>query len=284
VKLAKLGQHPSLRKTTRCSPPRRRAAAVEKARSGKYADNIATDVGAERLHRHFSKIDGGYQVRKTLRDMGVLSRHDLMHDPPFSKLDLIICQNVLISAGSAGALVVELFHYALRPGGFLVLGRSETESGELFSIVQGTHTICVRDEIAAKQHLFYRRRSADAYDRLSGSPAEQPAKAIDVRKEVERRLLSRFEGTGIVLDKALEVLEILGLNAPYLSRPRKKERLKLRQVIPDTRLRRGREARSPGAGQRCSRSKVSSPVPGWRGAWRIYVDLAPWVARGRGDF
>ena len=212
------------------------AAAVEKGRSGKYAENIATDVGPERLHRHFSKIDGGYQVSKTLRDMCVFSRHDVIHDPPFSKLDLIICQNVLISAGSARALMVELFHYALKPGGFLVLGRSETESGDLFSIVPGTHSIYVRNETAAKQHLFYRRRSADAYDRLSGSPAEQPAKAIDVRKEVERRLLSRFEGTGIVLDKALEVLEILGLNAPYLSRPTKKKRLKLRQIIPDTTL------------------------------------------------
>ena len=103
------------------------ATAVEKARSGKYAENIATDVGPERLRRHFSKIDGGYQISKTLREMCVFSRHDLMHDPPFSKLDLIICQNVLISFGSARKQVVERFHYALKPGGFLVLGRSETE-------------------------------------------------------------------------------------------------------------------------------------------------------------
>ena len=108
------------------------SAALEKARSGKYAESIAADVSPERLNRYFSKVEGGYQISKALREMCVFSRHDLIQDPPFSKLDLISCRNVLIFFGSVRKNIIALFHYALKPGGFLVLGRSETESGQPF--------------------------------------------------------------------------------------------------------------------------------------------------------
>ena len=85
---------------------------------------------------YFSRVEGGYQISKALREMCVFSRHDLIQDPPFSKLDLISCRNVLIFFGSARKNVIALFHYALNPGGFLVLGPSETESGNLFSLVE----------------------------------------------------------------------------------------------------------------------------------------------------
>ena len=101
--------------------------AVSFARQGLYAASIADDVSPERLRRFFAKTDGGYQVTKTVRDMCVFARQDLTRDPPFSHLDLICCRNVLIYMDSAlQRKLLSMFHYALKPGGFLVLGHAES--------------------------------------------------------------------------------------------------------------------------------------------------------------
>src|SRR5262245_32775885 len=75
--------------------------AIEHARTGSYAASIAADVSPERLRRFFSKADGGYKVNKALRDACVFARHDLTRDPPFSRLDLILCRNVMIYLDAA---------------------------------------------------------------------------------------------------------------------------------------------------------------------------------------
>jgi two-component system CheB/CheR fusion protein len=217
------------------------ATAVERARSGKFAETIAANVSPERLNRYFSKVDGGYQISKELREMCVFSRHDLIHDPPFSKLDLISCQNVLIFFGSVRKNVIARFHYALTPGGFLVLGRSETESGNLFSSVEGTHSIYTKIETVGKARQLYDwalglRRSPDAYERMAGLPASHVPKGMDLRKELERTLLSRYSGAGVVVDGALEVLEIFGQTGPYLTLPPGKVSLNLLKLVPETRL------------------------------------------------
>jgi two-component system CheB/CheR fusion protein len=126
------------------------ATAVERARSGKFAEAITGNVSPHRLKRYFSKVEGGYQINKDLREMCVFSRHDLIQDPPFSKLDLISCRNVLIFFGSIRKNVISLFHYALNPSGFLVLGTSEAASGKLFSIVEGARSIYTKIEIVGK--------------------------------------------------------------------------------------------------------------------------------------
>ena len=89
--------------------------------------SIAADVSPERLRRFFTKTDGGYRVVKALRDMCVFARHDLTRDPPFSRLDLIVCRNVLIYLDAPlQKRLISVFHYALRPRGFLMLGPAET--------------------------------------------------------------------------------------------------------------------------------------------------------------
>jgi two-component system CheB/CheR fusion protein len=110
--------------------------AVDTARAGLYPASIAADVSPERLARFFTPETGaGYRVRKVIRDLLIFSEQDVTRDPPFSKLDLISCRNVLIYMG--GALqkkLIPLFHYALSPGGFLFLSTSETvgEFSDLF--------------------------------------------------------------------------------------------------------------------------------------------------------
>ena len=150
-------------------------AAIEKARSGRFPENITVDLTCERLNRYFTKIEGGYQVNKNLREMCVFTRHDLTDDPPFSKLDLISCRNVLIYLGSVQKDIIPLFHYALKPAGFLMLGASEVAgSGDLFSLVDREHRIYARRETAKKPHLFHggaRGSSRDAP--LPGPPERQ---------------------------------------------------------------------------------------------------------------
>ena len=214
------------------------SAAVEKARSGKYADAIAADVSPERLTRYFVKIEGGYQISKPLREMCVFSKHDLIQDPPFSKLDLISCRNVLIFFGIVRKSVIALLHFALNPGGFLVLGPSETESSHLFSIVHDTHHIYTKNEMVGRRYPFYagtagHRSGTNVY---KGMPVAEIASGGDLRKELERTLLSRYHGAGVVVNETLEVLEILGQAAPYLALPPGKVSFNLLRLIPETRL------------------------------------------------
>ncbi len=111
--------------------------AIGVARAGLYPANIASDISPARLARFFTpELDGsGYRIHKGIRDMLVFSEHDMIKDPPFSKLDLISCRNVLIYMGAElQKKLIPLFHYALNPGGLLFLGTSETvgEFGDLF--------------------------------------------------------------------------------------------------------------------------------------------------------
>jgi len=119
-------------------------AAVAKARAGIYSEKIAADVSPERLARFFIRIDGKLQISKTVRALCVFSRHDLVRDPPFSRLDLISCRNVLIYLRpEAQKTVMAGFHYALKPTGYLLLGRSESPAAatDRFQPVDREHKI-----------------------------------------------------------------------------------------------------------------------------------------------
>lgn len=101
--------------------------AIEKARTGIYTKNALHNVSPERLKRFFSKIDGHYQVIRNVREVCTFAVHNLLKDPPFSKVDVISCQNVLIYLEPpAQNRIMHTFHYALKPKGFLLLGKSET--------------------------------------------------------------------------------------------------------------------------------------------------------------
>jgi PAS domain-containing protein len=99
---------------------------LERARQGFYPAEIETDVGPERLRRFFTKEDGGYRIHKDVREIVLFAPHNLLSDPPFSRIDLISCRNLLIYLHRDAQEDVDgLFHYALRPDGYLVLGGSE---------------------------------------------------------------------------------------------------------------------------------------------------------------
>ncbi len=110
--------------------------AIEKARSGRYPEGIAADVSKQRLARFFAKQDGGYEIKKEIRATLVFATHDLLGDPPFTRLDVVSCRNLLIYLGvDLQRRVLALLHYALNPGGLLLLGSSEstTRMDDLFT-------------------------------------------------------------------------------------------------------------------------------------------------------
>jgi two-component system CheB/CheR fusion protein len=212
--------------------------AIEKARAGRYLENIAADLTDERLNRYFTKIEGGgYQVGKNLREMCLFTRHNLIDDPPFYKLDLISCRNVLIYLRSVQKNIIPRFHYALKPTGFLMLGPSEAAgSGDLFSLVDREHRIYARRETARKPRLFHAGARASRPDAAAdGTPtAPELWNGADVQKEVDRVLLSKYSPTGVVVDEDLEVLEIRGKASPCLTLPVGKVSFNLVKLIPDT--------------------------------------------------
>ena len=177
--------------------------ALAKAREGTYLVNIARDVSAERLRRFFAKLGDQYQINKTIREMCVFARHDLTRDPPYSRIDLISCRNVLIYLEPAlQEMVFATFHYALRADGFLVVGPAETAgaSSALFSELDEKHNIYSRKTTNGPPRLLSTMRDL----RPSWSGAEQltrkPAGASEAPREADRMLLARF-GPAAVLGR-----------------------------------------------------------------------------------
>jgi two-component system CheB/CheR fusion protein len=196
-------------------------AALEKARSGIYVDNIEIDVSPERLRRFFVRSEGHYQISKAIRELCVFSRHNMASDPPFSRLDLISCRNVLIYMDNAlQRRVLPILHYALNPDGFLFLGSSENVGGftDLFTSADVRHRIFVRKPAANAVPLdFSGYVSGQGRPRPRGSEEGAPVwSALDVQKEADRIVLGRYAPVGVVVDEAMTVLQFRGRTAPYL--------------------------------------------------------------------
>jgi two-component system CheB/CheR fusion protein len=197
-------------------------ASIERARSGLYTENITAEVSAERLRRYFTKVDGGYRVSKAIRDCCIFARQNLTKDPPFSKVDLISCRNVLIYLDSVlQRRVMSVFHYALQPKGYLVLGSSETigNYGDLFAIFNRRYKIYQKKGSVGRLPLDLTRASspliAAHHDRMRG--LEEEAAAIpNVFREADRLLLARFSPAGVVIDENMEILQFRGRTSTFL--------------------------------------------------------------------
>lgn len=194
---------------------------LEKARAGIYVDNIEIDVSAERLRRYFVRQDGHYQISKAIRELCVFSRHNLTSDPPFSRLNLISCRNVLIYMdGPLQRRVLPILHYALNPDGFLFLGTSESIGafGELFSVIDARHHIFLKKPSAVAVPLdFNAYISTEAHGGPIGREENPPMwSALDVQKEADRLMLARYTPVGVVVDEMMTVLQFRGRTSAYL--------------------------------------------------------------------
>jgi two-component system CheB/CheR fusion protein len=195
---------------------------VARARAGTYPESIAEHVSAERLERFFTRAEGHYQVNKTLRDLCVFARHDVTKDPPFSHVDLISCCNLLIYfEPRLQERVLAIFHYALNPGGFLMLGPSESAAAApaLFEALDKRHKIYVRKPTAGFSVLRFAARGPmkERVPSASIELSERPAGSRPwVAREADRLLLARYTPTGVIVDERLDILEFRGDTHPYL--------------------------------------------------------------------
>jgi two-component system CheB/CheR fusion protein len=194
--------------------------AIEKARTGLYSDSSLAEVSPERLRRFFVKVDSGFQIAKSLREMCVFARQDLAQDPPFSRLDLISCRNVLIYMGPVlHKKVMGTFHYALRPTGFLMLGKSESMSGftDFFTMVDREHKIWSKRP--AEPGRRFGLSSVGGYEKAIGAATikAETQPRFDVQKEADRLVLSQYAPPGLIVNENLQILHFRGNSSLYLS-------------------------------------------------------------------
>ena len=192
--------------------------AIEQARQGRYPRSIEADVTAERLARHFTATDNGYQINKDIREMVVFAPQNLIQDPPFTKLDLLLCRNVLIYFGpELQKKLLPLFHYSLRPGGVLFLGNAETvgSAPELFAAIDGKARIYRRQEITTQAVSidFPARFQAHPGETLEARPAPAPPNLQDIADHV---LLRQFAPAAVLVNEHGDIVYINGRTGHYL--------------------------------------------------------------------
>jgi two-component system, chemotaxis family, CheB/CheR fusion protein len=197
-------------------------AALEKARAGHFPESIKRDVSPDRLRRFFLRADGGYRINKNVREMCIFARQNLVVDPPFSNLDLISCRNVLIYLGPLlQRKVMPLFHYALRPEGYLLLGSSETVGAfaDLFALVDKKAKLFAKKSTRVRPAVAFGPGLPEpqfAWNVEPESALALPSSLADVQKQADRVLLAQFSPAGVVINWHLEVLQFRGHTGPYL--------------------------------------------------------------------
>jgi two-component system CheB/CheR fusion protein len=212
--------------------------ALDKARAGFYPGSISENVLADRLRRFFVKADGGYRVNKSIREMCIFARQNVAMDPPFSKLDLISCRNVLIYLGQPlQRKIMPIFHYALKPNGLLVLGASETIGihADLFQLVEAKGKIYAKKSGHPRLGVAFGQYQPvlPALEIAPARPAEVPPDLADVHKQADRILLNHFSPAGVVIDKKMDVLQFRGRTGLYLEHAHGEASLNLLKMARD---------------------------------------------------
>jgi two-component system CheB/CheR fusion protein len=203
-------------------------ALLGKARAGLYSRTVVNDVSPERLRRFFVEEDGGYRIAKSLREMVVFARQNLSTDPPFSRMNLVSCRNVLIYLEpDLQQKALAMFHYALKPGGFLLLGASESAGAfaSLFEVVDKKHKIFSRKPVASPAHQWPAGRAAPKRDgarraAIQGPMAPQAASSTSVaEREADRLMLGVFVPPGVLVNDEMQIVQFRGATTPYLVPP-----------------------------------------------------------------
>ncbi len=196
--------------------------AIAMARSGRFAASIARDLSPARLARFFTERPDGYQIDKRIRDMVLFAQHDVVQDPPFTRLDLLSCRNLMIYFGaSLQKRLVPLFHYSLRPGGTLLLGSSET--------VGRAQTLFT--PLSPKSRLFRRSDNAGAVDAMVFPTHRRPVSRSATQESAlpppnlppatlqtvaDQLLLQAFSPPAVLVNEGGDVVYISGRIGRYL--------------------------------------------------------------------
>ncbi|HVW25372.1 MAG TPA: CheR family methyltransferase [Polyangiaceae bacterium] len=195
--------------------------AVETARAGRYPEGIAADVSPERLERFFTKEEGGYRVTKDVRELLVFASQNLVKDPPFTKLDLLSCRNLLIYLESElQKRILWLFSYSLRPAGILFLGTSESVAGfdDVFTVVDKKWKVFQRRDSGGPRlpDLHQELPPAAIPGRLATAHRPGHRAVVGVGLVAERLLLSSFVPPTVILSERGELIYLHGRTGSFL--------------------------------------------------------------------
>jgi two-component system, chemotaxis family, CheB/CheR fusion protein len=200
---------------------------IERARAGVYSRNILLDVSPERLRRYFMESEGSYRVRKSIRDCCIFATHNVLSEPPFSRIDLVSCRNVLIYLGQEiQQRVIPILHYALRPGGYLWLGTSETIGShrESFDFGYPRHKIYRKKPSVPRTAVipivanFRSAPHGPGYE--TGAPhaiREAPLQAVEMQRETDRILIARYGPASVLVNFDMDILQFRGETGRYLT-------------------------------------------------------------------
>jgi two-component system, chemotaxis family, CheB/CheR fusion protein len=203
-------------------------AAIQRARSGLYRETIEADVSPVRLRRFFHRVDSGYQISKTIRDLCIFSTQNVFGDPPFSRIDMVSCRNVMIYLSqSLQRRVIPVFHYALNPGGFLMIGNTEGLLGsgaELFDIADKKQKIYRKKSVATPVTFGLSVHMAEPHlDPQPPAPGQKPSETkrvpVDLQREADRILLARYAPPTVVVNEQLDIVQTKGRTGPFLELP-----------------------------------------------------------------
>lgn len=193
-----------------------------KARVGVYPDNIEADVSPERLRRFFSKEGTTYRINKSIRDLCVFARQNVVADPPFSHVDLISCRNVLIYLSPVLQMrVIPTFHHALNPNGFLMLGAMETigSFAAMFSVVDPKSRIYAKKVTGLRQYRNFYGDDILTREATDVQVAPQPSTHADWQRAADRVVLGEYAPAGVLINDDLDILQFRGETGRYLAPP-----------------------------------------------------------------
>lgn len=198
---------------------------VSKARRGFFPGTIADSLPQSLLQRFFTRTDGGFIINKGIRDMCIFARQNLLTDPPLSAMDLISCRNVLIYMEPVlQEKLIPILHYALSPGGFLLLGRSESVGtfSNLFSPADNKAKIFAKKTVASRQELNFgllsraRGTGVTLKHREEEKRTPRTENSFDPAKEADRILLGGYGPAAVLVNNSMEIIRFYGQTSLYL--------------------------------------------------------------------
>ncbi len=193
--------------------------AIETARKGFFASNIISDVSADRLNRYFSKTEDGYKINTEIREMIVFAQHNLIMHPPFTKMDIVTCRNVLIyMEPELQKKLFGVFYYSLNPGGTLLLGNSETpgSQGSLYNTVDLKLKIFTRALNPANPDLLDFPSSYSRTKTLITENQMPEKSVVNIQTLADQLLLQHFSPAGVLVNENGDILYISGRTGKYL--------------------------------------------------------------------
>lgn len=197
-------------------------AAIEQARHGSYPESIADRVSSVRLQRFFVHENRRYRVAKQVRELCVFARQNVALDPPFSRMDVISCCNLLIYLDSGlQRRVLKHFHYGLKPDGFLILGPAENadEDGQFFKRAESHQRMLYQRAMPTRGSLDLALGRSGVDMRTSHVADSSPSLSLDhtqVQRKADGLLLSRFSPASILVDDRMNIVQFRGQTSPYL--------------------------------------------------------------------